>query len=300
MKKLAIFAAIIFAATSALNAGDIRVRHWDVTGGANGLSTDMTWSDGADISDNFSAAWGWSMGWDDNGGNGTGHADMEHAYVGWNNSWGSWHTGIMPCGMIGNSMVCDGNGYNMGMRSTLSSDPVLLESDIAVGTFNGHHISLNDLGGWALNIWEDQNSGASGMSTDLSDMVGWGMTIGTSNSGAAGASDSMWISASMDLGGAASLDIEWMDDAGLDGTNMTLGYAINDDLGLSIQMGDANAHTWGGGFGVDGNGDANTANEITRFTLSWGDNWSFSNATMGTTGNPTDAEYMSVDYSASF
>ena len=277
MKKLAIFAAIIFAATSALNAGDIRVRHWD-GGGADGISTDMTWSDGADISDNFSAAWGWSMGWDDAGLQGSGHADLEHSYVGWNNSWGSWHTGIMPCGMIGNSFACDGNAYNMGMG----------------GHFNGHHISLSDVGGWALNVWEDPNwglTGRSGMSTDLSDMVGWGMMIGTQDSGNG---DSMFISASMDLGGAASLDIEWSDDAGSDGTNMTLGYAINDDLGLSIQMGDANvAHTWGGGIG------GATANEITRFTLSWGGNWSFSNASMGTTG-AADTEYMSVDYSASF
>jgi len=273
MKKLAIFAAILFAASSLLNAGDIRVRHWD-DGTDDGIRTDMVWSDGADISDNFSAAWGWSMGWDDTGAQGSGHADMEHSYVGWNNSWGAWHTGIMPCGMIGNSMVCDDMGYNMGMG----------------GHFNGHHISLNDLGGWALNIWEDQNSGASGMSTDMSDMVGWGMTLGTSNTGAAGASDSMWISASMDLGGAATLDIEWADDAGLDGTNMTLGYAINDDLGLSIQMGDANSlHTWGGGYGNGLN-----ALEITRFTLSWGGNWSFSNTDYD--GN----EHMAVDYSASF
>jgi len=277
MKKLAIFAAILFAASSLLNAGDIRVRHWD-DGTNDGISTDMTWSDGADISDNFSAAWGWSMGWDDAGLQGSGHADLEHSYVGWNNSWGSWHTGIMPCGMIGNSFACDGNAYNMGMG----------------GHFNGHHISLSDVGGWALNVWEDPNwglTGRSGMSTDLSDMVGWGMMIGTQDSGNG---DSMFISASMDLGGAASLDIEWSDDAGSDGTNMTLGYAINDDLGLSIQMGDANvAHTWGGGIG------GATANEITRFTLSWGGNWSFSNASMGTTG-AADTEYMSVDYSASF
>ncbi|MBT02319.1 hypothetical protein CL643_04385 [bacterium] len=121
-------------------------------------------------------------------------------------------------------------------------------------------------------------------------MVGWGMTLGIVDDATFTTGDSMWISASMDLGGAASLDIEWMDDSGLDGTNMTLGYGINDDLGLSIQMGDAtNAHTWGGGFGAGA-----TANEITRFTLSWGGNWSFSNVDHD--GN----EYMSVDYSASF
>mgnify|MGYP001181683790 CR=1 FL=1 len=269
MKKLAIFAAILFVATSALNAGDIRVRHWD-DGANDGISTDMTWSDGADISDNFSAAWGWNLGWDDQGAGAGTSAALNHAYTGWNNSWGTWHTGIMPCGMIGNSMACDDMAYNMGMD----------------GTFNGHHISLGNVGGWALNIWDDR-AGNTGMSTDLSDMVGWGMTLGTVDNGNG---DSMWISASMDLGGAASLDIEWMDDNGLDGTNMTLGYGINDDLGLSIQMGDAtNAHTWGGGFGAGA-----TANEITRFTLSWGGNWSFSNVDHD--GN----EYMSVDYSASF
>jgi len=278
MKKLAIFAAILFAASSLLNAGDIRVRHWD-DGTDDGISTDMTWSDGADISDNFSAAWGWSMGWDDSGNTGTDHADMEHAYVGWNNSWGSWHTGVMPCGMIGNSFACDGNAYNMGMG----------------GHFNGHHISLSDVGGWALNIWEDSSwnggVGRSGMSTDLSDMVGWGMMIGTDDRWGNG--DSMFISASMDLGGAASLDIEWSDDAGADGTNMTLGYAINDDLNLSIQMGDAtNGHTWGGGY--DGTNPGAAANEMTRFTLSWGGNWSF------TTADHDGTEHMSVDYSASF
>lgn len=268
MKKLAIFAAILFAASSLLNAGDIRVRHWD-DGTNDGIMTNMTWSDGADISDNFSAAWSWNMGWNDNGAS-SGTDMLDSAYVGWNNSWGTWHTGIMPCGMIGNSFACDGNDYNMGMN----------------GNFNGHHISLSDVGGWALNVWEDSNGGVSGMSTDLSDMVGWGMMIGTQDSGAG---DSMFISASMDLGGAASLDIEWQDDNGADGTNMTLGYAINDDLGLSIQMGDAtNGHSWGGGYG------AASANEMTRFTLSWGGNWSFTNADHD--GN----EWMAVDYSAAF
>jgi len=285
MKKLAIFAAIIFAATSALNAGDIRVRHWDdstANGGAgdDGIVTEMVWSDGADISDNFSAAWSWYMGWDDDG-NSTGTDLLNAAYVGWNNSWGAWHTGIMPCGMIGNTLACDGLAHDMGLG----------------GNFNGHHISLNDLGGWALNIWEDRNSGANGMSTDMSDMVGWGMTLGMSNDGGVGDEDSMWISASMDLGGAASLDVEWMDDAagtGHGATNMTLGYAINDDLGLSIQMGDADvAHTWGGGLG------GNSANELTRFTLSWGGNWSFSNATHSLSGG-NEEEFMTVDYSASF
>ena len=275
MKKLAIFAAILFVATSALNAGDIRVRHWD-NGTTDGITTNMVWSDGADISDNFSAAWGWSMGWDDNAGNKSASAALEHAYVGWNNSWGTWHVGDMPCGMIGNSLACDGMAYDMGMGGH---------------QLHGHHISLGDVGGWALNIWEDTSAGgASGMSTDLSDMVGWGMTLGTWNNGGANDGDSMWVTASMDLGGAASLDIEWMDDSGMDGTNMTLGYSINDDLGLSIQMGDtATAHTWGGGLG------GATSTEITRFTLSWGGNWSFSNADMGN-GN----EYMAVDYSASF
>ena len=281
MKKLAIFAAILFVATSALNAGDIRVRHWD-NGNADGVAADMTWSDGADISDNFSAAWSWHMGWDDNGNwavansNGDGHAGLDDAYVGWNNSWGTWHTGTMPCAMIGNSFMCDGNDYNMGIG----------------GNFDGHHIGLNDLGGWALNIWMTDDGDDMGMSTDLSDMVGWGMTLGTFSDHDANTNtttDSMWATASMDLGGAATLDIEWVDGDNAGGTNLTLGYAINDDLGLSIQMGDHDTgHTWGGSTA------SGASAEMTRFTLSWGGNWSFSTADDGTN------EMMVVDYSASF